>query len=246
MAGHSKWANIKHRKSRMDAQKGKIFTRLAREIMVTARDGADIQSNVRLRLAVQKARDANMPGENIQKAIQKGSGAVEGESYESVIYEGYGPGGVAILVEATTDNRNRTAPEIRNLFSRNGGSLGEAGCVSWMFERKGLLVFEDGTAIEEDELMNEALEAGAEDVKAEDNTYEIITAPEDFEAVREAFTEKKITFSSAQVTMIPGSVVNVDDPETAAALLKLMDALEDHDDVQNAYANFDIPDELIK
>lgn len=246
MAGHSKWANIKHRKSRMDAQKGKIFTRLAREIMVSARDGADIQSNVRLRLAVQKGRDANMPNDNIQKAIQKGIGAVEGERYESVIYEGYGPGGVAILVEATTDNRNRTAPEIRNLFSRNQGSLGEAGCVSWIFERKGLLIVEEGSDVKEDELMNEALEAGAEDVKAEENLYEVITAPEDFESVREAFLKKKIPFSSAQITMIPGTVVNVEEPDTAAALLKLMDALEDHDDVQNAYANFDIPEELIK
>lgn len=248
MAGHSKWANIKHRKARMDAQKGKIFTKLAREIIVAAREGGgDPNANFRLRLAIQKARENNMPTENIQRAIQKGTGGLEGESYEQMNYEGYGPGGVAVFLEIMTDNRNRTAAEIRHLFSRHGGSLGETGCVAWMFSRKGYLVInEEAAKLDEDELILEALEAGGEDVTREGGSYNIITAPEDLEKVKEYFQNKGIPVESAEVTMLPQTTVKVEDPEEAGRILKLMEALEDHDDVQNVYANFDIDEKLME
>lgn len=248
MAGHSKWANVKHRKARVDAQKGKIFTKLAREIIVAAKEGGgDLDSNFRLRLAVQKARDANMPGDNINRAIQKGTGEQDGLSLEQFNYEGYGPGGVAVFLEIMTDNRNRTAGEIRSIFTRRGGNLGEVGCVSWMFKRMGYIsIDKQESPVPEDELMLLALESGAEDFKDEESNYVILTAPEDFEQVKDALTGENITVSTSEVTMIPQNTIQVNDPEEAQKLLALLDALEDQDDVQNVYANFDIPDEIIK
>ncbi len=248
MAGHSKWANVKHRKARVDAQKGKVFTKLAREITVAAREsGGDIELNFRLRLAVQKAREANLPGENINRAIQKGLGEIEGVELEQVTYEGYGPGGIAVLIDILTDNRNRTAPEIRHIFSRRGGNMGESGCVSWMFKRKGYFTLEKQASLpSEDDLMMLALENGAEDFKEEDGNYVIITPPEDFENLKETFLEKKFEFTSAEVTMVPENTIQVNDPEEAAKVLRLLEALEEHDDVQNVYANFDIPEEIMQ
>lgn len=246
MAGHSKWANVKHRKARADAQKGKIFTKLAREIIVAAREGgADINTNFSLRLAVQKAKENNMPNENIQRAIQKGAGELEGESYEHANYEGYAPGGVAVYLEALTDNRNRTVAEIRHIFSKHGGNLGESGCVAWMFVRKGfILVKKEDAKLEEDDLLMLALEAGAEDVKAEEDSYTITCPPEDFEEVKGNLQEQGLVISIAEVTRLPQNTVAVDDPDMASRVIKLMESLEDLDDVQNVYANFDIPDEL--
>lgn len=248
MAGHSKWANTKHRKARADAQKGKIFTKLAREITVAAREGGDdIDANFALRLAVQKARDNNMPNDNIQRAIQRGTGSQEGSSYEYANYEGYAVGGVAILLEAMTDNRNRTVAEIRHIFSRYGGSLGESGCVSWMFNRKGYLTVDRGEVnMDEDDLMLAALEAGAEDIDLEDDgTFSITTSLDNFEAVKNHLQEQGIPIESSEVTMLPSTTIKVTDPEAADRILKLMEALDDHDDVQNVYANFDIPEELL-
>ena len=248
MAGHSKWANIKRRKARVDAQKGKIFTKVAREIIVAAREGgADIETNFRLRLAVQNARDNNMPNDSIQRAIQRGTGELEGESYDEVNYEGYASGGVAVLLEAFTDNRNRTVAEIRHLFSRYGGNLGESGCVSWMFQRKGLFIVKrENLSISEDDLILIALEAGAEDVLEEDDTYSIITTTELYEEVKEHLQEQGIVLESSEVTMLPQNTVEIEDPDEARRILGLMDALEDNDDVQNVYANFEIPEELME
>jgi YebC/PmpR family DNA-binding regulatory protein len=248
VAGHSKWANIKRRKARVDAQKGKIFTKVAREIIVAAREGgADIETNFRLRLAVQNARDNNMPNDNIQRAIQRGTGELEGESYDEVSYEGYASGGVAVLLEAVTDNRNRTVAEIRHLFSRYGGNLGESGCVSWMFQRKGLFIVKrENLSISEDDLILIALEAGAEDVLEEDDTYSIITTTELYEEVKEHLQEQGIVLESSEVTMLPQNTVEIEDPDEARRILGLMDALEDNDDVQNVYANFEIPEELME
>lgn len=248
MAGHSKWANIKRRKARVDAQKGKIFTKLAREIIVAAREGGDdLETNFRLRLAVQKARENNMPNDNIQRAIQKGTGGLEGESYDQVNYEGYASGGVAVLLEILTDNRNRTVAEIRHLFSRHGGSLGESGCVAWMFERKGLfIVKKDALAVSEDDLMMMALEAGAEDVREEDDTYSVISSTEHFEEVKGYLQGQGIEFESAEVTMLPQNTVEIENPEEVSRILELMEALEDNDDVQNVYANFEIPGSLME
>lgn len=248
MAGHSKWANTKHRKARVDAQKGKIFTKIARELSVASREGGeDINTNFRLRLAVQKARENNMPNDNIQRAIQKGSGAQDGTIYEQTNYEGYAAGGVAVLVEIMTDNRNRTVAEIRHIFSRHGGSLGESGCVSWMFSRKGIItVNDDDLSMDEDDLMLIALEAGAEDVKAEDEgSYSITTEIESFEAVKEELQTQGVPVDTFEVTMLPSTSIEITDSEMAARIIKLMEALDDHDDVQNVYANFDIPDELL-
>ena len=242
MAGHSKWANIKHKKAREDAKRGKIFTKVTREIIVAARlGGGDPDKNPRLRRAIQKAKSVNMPKENIERAIKRGTGELEGVSYEEVVYEGYGPGGVAILVEAITDNRNRTVSEIRTIFSKHGGNLGEAGCVAWMFERKGLITVKD---VDEDLLMEVAIEAGAEDVSQEEGLFSVITAVEDLDRVREAIEEKGIKVESARLTYIPQSTVRVEG-EKAEKLIKLLDALEDHDDVQNVYANFDVPEEVL-
>lgn len=247
MSGHSKWANIKHKKSKMDAQRGKIFTKVAREITVAVRSGgsADPTGNMRLKLALQKAKEANLPNDNIQRAIQKGLGAAEGTNYEELTYEGYGPAGVAIMVEAMTDNRNRTAGEIRHLFSKYGGNLGETGCVNWMFTKKGLFVIgKTETKLTEEELMLLALEAGAEDFKADDeDSYEIITAPEDFPAVQDMLTENKIPTTLAQISMIPQNTIELQGDDVSKTL-KLMEMLEDHDDVQEVYTNADFPDDV--
>lgn len=249
MAGHSKWANIKHRKSRQDAVKGKIFTKLGRELVVAAKTGGpNPESNFRLKIAIDKAKAANMPNENIQRAIQRGAGGQDASNYEELTYEGYGPGGVAVMASVLTDNRNRTAGEIRHIFSKNGGNMGETGCVSWMFKEKGLIsVKKDGLSKPEDELLLLALEAGAEDVKAEDSEeIEIITDPADFEQVRKALEQEGISWESAEITLVPETTVEVKEAEQAKLLLRLMDYLEEHDDVQNTYTNLDIPDEIME
>ncbi|NLT95101.1 MAG: YebC/PmpR family DNA-binding transcriptional regulator [Clostridia bacterium] len=247
MAGHSKWANIKHRKSKQDAQKGKIFTKLAREIIVAARQGGgDPAGNFRLRIAIEKAKEANMPNDNINRAIQKGVGGGEAENYEEVVYEGYGPGGVAVTLNIMTNNRNRTAGEIRHLFSKYGGNMGETGCVSWMFDKKGYLTLKsEDLTMSEDDLLILALEAGAEDIKTEDGEIEIFTTPENFEKVKSDLEKHNLRFEQAEITMIPQNTVEITDLEQAKKLMKLMDAFEDHDDVQNVYANFDIDDDLL-
>lgn len=247
MAGHSKWANIKHRKARMDAQKGKIFTKVAREIIVAAKDGGgDPESNFALRLAVQKAREANMPNDNIMRAIKRGTGELGGSSFESFTYEGYGPGGVALMLDINTDNRNRAAADIRYLLSKHGGSLGESGCVSWMFKRKGYISVEMSKGLDEDELILLALEAGAEDIQEDGKSLEITTAPEDMEKVKEALEGSGISVALAEVSMFPETEVAIQDKEVAGKLMKLVDALEDQEDVQNVHANFNIPDELLE
>jgi len=244
MSGHSKWSSIKHKKAATDAKRGKVFTKLIREVTVAARTGGgDIQSNPRLRTAVQNAKAVNMPQDNIQRAIKKGTGELPGVSYEEVLYEGYGPGGVAILVEAVTDNRNRTVAEIRSLFGKNGGNLGESGSVGWIFSKKGIILV-DRKACEEDPLLSIVLEAGAEDLKPEEN-YEIITPVESFEATKEGLERNAIPCLSAELTMVPQNTVAAS-PKQARQVLKLMEALDDHDDVQNCYANLEIPDEVLR
>lgn len=245
MSGHSKWANIKHRKGKMDAVRGKITTKIGREITVAVRlGGSDPTGNMKLKLALAKAKANNIPKDNIQRAIQKGLGTLEGSTYEELTYEGYGPGGAAVLVDILTDNRNRTAADIRHLFSKNGGNLGELGCVAWMFKRKGLFVVEKETGADEEELMMLALEAGAEDFKTEDDAFEITTAPEDFDQVQEALEKNNITTSVAQISMIPDTTLELANDD-AAKMLRLMDALEDHDDVQEVYVNVDFPDDMM-
>ncbi len=246
MAGHSKWANIRHRKAAQDAKRGKIFTKLIRELMVAARmGGGNPDANPRLRAAIASAKAENMPKETIERAIKKGTGELEGETYEEITCEGYAPGGVAVLVEAMTDNKNRTISEIRHIFSKNGGNLGEAGCVAWMFTKKGMIIFPKG-AYSEDEIIEVALEAGAEDVKEQDDQIEVTTSVGDFSKVKQAFDDRGMKYSLAHITMVPQTTVRVDDIKQAQQVIKLMETLEDHDDVQHAYANFDIPDEILK
>ncbi|MDN5292714.1 MAG: hypothetical protein PWQ91_1106 [Eubacteriales bacterium] len=246
MAGHSKWANIKHRKAKQDALKGKLFTKLGREIYVAARlGGGDPENNPRLKNAIAKAKEANMPMDSINRTIKKALGEVDGVDYEELIYEGYGPGGVAVMMEIMTDNRNRTAAEIRHIFNKYGGSLGEAGCVAWMFNKKGYLLFSRESIPSIDDFMLLALEAGAEDVKEEGESVEVITAPDDFEKVKTTLMENGYQPESSEITMLPQTTVSLEG-EVAEKMLKLMDALEDHDDVQNVYANFDIPEESMK
>ncbi|GKT09864.1 YebC/PmpR family DNA-binding transcriptional regulator [Desulforhabdus sp. TSK] len=245
MSGHSKWSTIRHKKGAADAKRGKIFTKIIKEIMVAARmGGGDPNANPRLRAAVLAAKAENMPKDNIDRAIKKGAGEMDGVNYEEFNYEGYGPSGVAILLEIMTDNRNRAASEIRHIFSRNGGNMGEAGCVAWMFDKKGSIVF-NKEGVSEEELMEVALEAGAEDVKDVETQFEVITSLEDFSAVKDAFDSRGMTYELAEITMVPQTTVPVSDEKVALQLLKLMDALEDSDDVQHAYANFDIPDEIL-
>lgn len=246
MAGHSKWAQIKHKKAQIDAKRGKIFTKLVREISVAARlGGGDPEKNPRLRVAIEKAREVNMPSENIKRAIMKGTGELAGTAYEEVIYEGYGPGGVALLIEATTDNKNRTVSEIRHLLSRYGGSLGESGCVSWIFEKKGYILV-DKKIKDEDTLISIALDAGVEDFRNDpkEESYELIFSPENLKEVKNKLEKEGISISLAEVTMLPKNYVLIEG-EDAEKMLKLMEALEDHDDIQNVYANFDIPDEAM-
>jgi YebC/PmpR family DNA-binding regulatory protein len=245
MSGHSKWSTIKHKKAAKDAKKGKLFTKLIKEITVAARmGGGDINANPRLRTAVLTARAASMPTENIDRAIKKGTGELEGVTYEEIQYEGYGPGGAAILAHVLTDNKNRTVSEIRRLFAKHGGNMGEAGCVAWMFEKKGLITI-DKAQIDEDRLMGIVLEAGAEDVKDEDDIFEVVTTVEEFEKVKERLELEKITIASAQVTMLPKNTVDVDE-KNLEHILKLTEELEDHDDVQSVSANFNIPSELME
>lgn len=239
MAGHSKWANIKHKKARQDASRGKIFTKITREIIVAVRHGgADPDSNMQLRMALNKARAANIPNDNINRAIARAVGSSESDNLEEITYEGYGPGGVAVLMEILTDNRNRTAGEIRYIFSRKGGNLGETGCVSWMFKRKGLILVEEGAA-DEEELMLAALEAGAEDVRDVGEGWEIITLPENLEPVKEALEAQGIALAAAEITMLPDTL-----SEGPDEVMDLIDALEEHDDVQNVYTNWDMPEDL--
>ena len=246
MAGHSKWANIKRRKGAQDAKRGKIFTKLTKEIIVAAKmGGGDPSANPRLRAAIAAAKAENMPKDKIERAIRKGTGEEEGAAYEEVTYEGYGPGGVAVLVECMTDNRNRTVADVRHAFSKAGGNLGESGCVAWMFDKKGVLVVAKET-VDEDRLMELALEAGAEDVATEEEEFQVLTAPEDFAEVQEALAAAGITFVEAKVSMIPKNVVEVTDEKTARQIIGLLERLEDHDDVQNVHANFDIADEIME
>jgi YebC/PmpR family DNA-binding regulatory protein len=245
MSGHSKWHSIKHKKAATDAKRGKAFSRFNKEITIAARmGGGDPNFNPRLRLAIDKAKAENMPKDNIARAIKKGTGELEGFNIEEVLYEGYGPGGVAILIEVTTDNRNRTLPEIRHLFSKNGGNMGEAGSVAWMFAKKGYLVIEKDKIGEED-LLEMALEAGAEDVNDDGGNWEIFTSPDVFEAVRQALQKKDVPIVVQQIGMIPQSHVKLEG-KSAQQVLKLMEALEDHDDVQNVWANFDIEEKEIE
>lgn len=244
MGGHSHWATTKRHKASVDAKRGKVFTRIIREITISARQGGDPDGNPRLRLAIAKAKDANMPGDTLKKAIQRGTGELPGVTYEEFSLEGYGPGGTAVLLEITSDNRNRTVAEIRNLLTKNSGNMAEAGAVSWQFQKKGLLVVEKGK-VEEDRLMTLALDAGAEDVKVDEKTFEVITDPHDFEAVKKALTDAKIESSLAEVTFVPQNYVKLQE-KAAEQMLRLMEILDEHDDVQKVHANFDIPAEIIE
>ena len=245
MSGHSKWSTIKHKKAAKDAKKGKLFTKFIKEITVAARmGGGDINANPRLRTAVTAARANSMPGDNIERAIKKGTGELEGVTYEEIQYEGYGPGGAAILAQVLTDNKNRTVSEIRRLFTNHGGHLGETGCVSWMFDKKGVITVEK-SQIDEERLMGIVLDAGAEDIKDEDDLFEVVTQPEDFEKVKERLDREKVPVASAQITMVPKNTVNVD-AKHVEQILKLTEELEDHDDVQGVSANFNIPTELME
>lgn len=245
MSGHSKWSTIKRKKGKADAERGKIFTKLIKELTVSARDGGgDPEGNPRLRSAIQAAKAANMPASNIERAIKKGTGELPGVTYESVNYEGYGPGGVAVLVEVLTDNRNRSVSEIRNIFTRHGGNLGEVGCVGWMFDKKGLIQVDKGV-VEEEELMMMVLDAGALDMTLEEGYFEILTPFNKFDAVKQALDQKKIRYSQAELTMIPQTTVKLVGKD-AEQMLRLMEDLEDHDDVQKVYANFDIAMEIME
>jgi len=245
MSGHSKWASIKHKKQAQDAKRGKLFTKLIKEITVAAREGGgNPEMNPRLRTAIDRAKEANMPQDNIIKAIKRGTGEMPGVVFEQIMYEGYGPQGVAILVEVLTDNKNRASAEIRNLFSKRGGNMAGQGAVSWMFSRKGYILVEKDK-IDEESLMEIVLEAGAEDIKSEGANFEIISSVEDFENVKRALKEKEVPMVSADLTMLPTSTVKVTG-QAAKQVLALVEALEDHDDVQNVYSNFDIPEEELE
>ncbi len=244
MSGHSKWASIKHKKAAQDAKRGKIFTKVIRELAVAARmGGGDPDTNPRLRKAVSDAKGVNMPADNIKRAIMKGTGELEGVTYDEISYEGYGPGGVAIFLEVLTDNKNRAVSELRRIFSKNGGNIGESGCVAWMFNRKGYLVVEKSAA-SEDDLLNIILEAGAEDLREDGSNYEIFTPPDKYEAVVEALEKNNIEIAASNLGQIPQNYVKLEGKQ-AQQLLRLMEELEDHDDVQNVWANFDIDEEEI-
>ena len=245
MSGHSKWSSIKHKKAATDAKRGQAFTKVIKEITVAARGGGgDPTSNARLRTAIASAKAVNMPQDNVTRAIKKGTGELPGVSYEEFTYEGYGPGGAAIILEIMTDNKNRTVADIRHMFSKHNGNLGESGCVAWMFNKKGLIVI-DSDKVDEDKLMEIALNAGAEDMQRNEDVFEITTLPEDLESVREAIEKEGIEISLAEVSRIPQTTVKLEGKH-AEQMLKLMEKLEDHDDVQHVFANFDIPDEVME
>jgi len=245
MSGHSHWAGIKYKKAAIDAKRGRMWSKLARMIIVAAKaGGGDPAANLSLRYAIDKAKAANMPKDTIEKAIKKGTGEIEGASYEEVLYEGYGPAGVAIMVEALTDNRNRTTPEIKRLFEKHGGSLGTGGCVNWMFSKKGLITVSTAETGEE-QLFEIALNAGADDMQNTGEVYEITCDPAAYEKLKERLKEKEIPTEVAEISMVPQSTVSVNDDKTAKKIISLMEDFEDHDDVQNTYANFDIPDEVL-
>ena len=246
MSGHSKWSTIKRKKGAADAKRGKIFTKLIKEITVAARiGGGDPGLNPRLRSAIAGAKSDNMPKENIERAIKKGLGELEGAVYDEITYEGYGPGGVAVLVDCMTDNKNRTVADIRHFFAKSGGNLGESGCVSWMFDKKGSLLV-DKSAVSEDKLLDVVLDAGAEDVVEEENEFQIITVPDDFATVLDVLESESIPLIESSISMIPKNVVEITDAKVAKQVLTLLEKLEDHEDVQNVHANFDIPDEIME
>lgn len=246
MSGHSKWSTIKRKKGANDAKRGKIFTKLIKEITVAAKmGGGDPDGNPRLRSAITAAKAENMPKDNIERAIKKGTGDLDGAVYEEILYEGYGPGGVAVLVETMTDNKNRTVADIRHYFAKSNGNLGESGCVGWMFDKRGVIVV-DAEGVDEEELMDQAIEAGAEDVVEEETTFQILTAPEDFSEVVDSLEKSGIKTVEASISMVPKNTVEVTEEKSANALIKLLDNLEDHDDVQKVHANFDIPDEIME
>ena len=247
MSGHSKWSSIKHKKGAADAKRGQLFSKLSRAIIVAAREGGpDPDANLALQNAIEKAREASMPKDTIERAIARGAGTdAGGEAYEAVTYEGYGPAGVAVLVDALTDNRNRTASDVRHIFTKAGGNLGTSGAVAWLFERKGVIIV-DGDAVDADELMLAAADAGAEDISEDGSTFQVTTAPEELASVRAALGEAGISYEEAELTMVPKTTVQVEDESSAKALLRLLDALEDNDDVQGVYANFDIPERVLE
>jgi YebC/PmpR family DNA-binding regulatory protein len=247
VSGHSKWSSIKHKKGAADARRGQLFSKLSRAIIVAARDGGpDPDANSALATAIQKARDNSMPKENIERAIGRGAGTgIEGQAYEQVTYEGYGPSGVAVLVEALTDNRNRTGSEVRHIFTKNDGNLGTSGSVAWLFERRGVILVDVDRA-DEDEVMLSAADGGADDVTHEGSSFQITSAPEDLQAVRQSLEAVGIPVESADLTMLPKTTVEIEDEASAKKLLSLMDALEDNDDVQDVYANFDIPERVLE
>ena len=245
MSGHSRWSQIKRKKGKADVQRGKLFSKILREITVAAKNGGgDPKGNMRLKAAIESAKEVNMPQDNIKRAVQKGTGELPGESYEEITYEGYAAGGVAVMVQVLTDNRNRTAPEIRHTFEKGGGNMGSAGAVAWMFERKGIITV-DADKIGEDDLMAKALDAGATDMRRAEKVFEITTAPAEMDAVRDALAKAGVPILEAQVTYVPQSTVRVEGP-TATSVVRLIEALEDLDDVQHVYANYDIPDEVLE
>lgn len=246
MSGHSHWAGIKHKKAANDAKRGKVWSKVARMIIVAARSGGgDPSANLTLRYAIDKAKAANMPKDTIEKAVKKGTGGTEGANYEEVLYEGYGPSGVAVMVEALTDNRNRTGPEVKRIFEKHAGSLGTTGCVNWMFSKKGLITV--GAAnVNEDDLMELALGAGAEDMETAGDVFEITCDPAAYEELRKALEEKEIPMEVAEISMMPQTMVGIDDEAIAKRVVSMMEAFDDHEDVQNAYANFDIPDDIME
>ena len=245
MSGHSHWAGIKYKKAALDAKRGKAWSKIARMIIVAAKQGGgDPSANLSLRYAIDKAKAANMPKDTIEKAIKKGTGELEGTSFEEVLYEGYGPSGVAIMVEALTDNRNRTGPEVKRLFEKHGGSLGTSGCVNWMFTKKGFITVNFANA-DEEQLLEIALSAGADDMQAVSEVFEITCEPGAYEELKKTLEENEIPIEVAEISMVPQNTIDISDEHTAKKIISLMEAFEDHDDVQNTYANFDIPDEII-
>ncbi|HTA71863.1 MAG TPA: YebC/PmpR family DNA-binding transcriptional regulator [Bryobacteraceae bacterium] len=244
MSGHSKWATIKHKKAALDAKRGKAFTRIIKEIMIAARQGGDPDMNPRLRTAITAAKAVSMPAENIKRAIMRGTGELEGGQIDEIVFEGYGPGGAAVLVKVATDNRNRTVSEIRHVFTKNGGNLGELGSVSWMFERKGQILIEKDKA-GEDQLMTIALDAGADDLRDDGDSWEVLSRPEAHDAVLQAIQNAGIATVSAEVAMVPKNLLKLDG-KTAQGMMRLSDALEEHDDVQNVYSNFDVDEKELE